>query len=162
MPSRPQHTRELSRRVKTLHTEIEIEASAERVWGILTAFPGYPNWNPFIPRIVGPLLVGARLEVRIEPPGGMAATLRPRLIAADPGRELRWLGHLVIPGLFDGNHRFMIAPLGPDRVRLIQEERFGGILVPLFATELDRHTRAGFEAMNRALKEQAERPDRVD
>jgi uncharacterized protein YndB with AHSA1/START domain len=34
--------------MKELHTEIEIDASAERVWDILTDFASYPQWNPFI------------------------------------------------------------------------------------------------------------------
>jgi uncharacterized protein YndB with AHSA1/START domain len=34
--------------MKELHSEIEIDASAERVWAILTDFASYPRWNPFI------------------------------------------------------------------------------------------------------------------
>jgi hypothetical protein len=142
--------------VKTLRSEIEIAAPAERVWAVLADGAAYAAWNPFIPRLAGRLEPGARLEVRIAPPGGTAVTFRPTVLAAEPGRELRWLGHLVVPGLFDGEHRFAIEPLGQDRVRFVQEERFGGLLVGLFAGSLDRHTRPGFEAMNRALKARAE------
>jgi hypothetical protein len=38
--------------------------------------------------------------------------------AVEPVRESRWIGHLLVPGLFDGQHQFEIHPLGPDRVRL--------------------------------------------
>jgi uncharacterized protein YndB with AHSA1/START domain len=31
---------------KTLETHIEIEAPKEKVWGLLTDFPAYPQWNP--------------------------------------------------------------------------------------------------------------------
>jgi hypothetical protein len=54
--------------MKELHSEIEIDASAERVWDILTDFASYPQWNPFIRRIGGELEVGERLEVRLQPP----------------------------------------------------------------------------------------------
>ena len=142
--------------MKTLHTDIEIEAPAERVWAILADLPAYPTWNPFIRRITGTLAPGARLEVRLEPPGGMGATLRPTVLAADPGRELCWRGRLLGSGLFDGVHRLAIEALGAGRVRFVQEERFTGLLVPLLAKSLDRHTLPGFEAMNRALKARAE------
>jgi uncharacterized protein YndB with AHSA1/START domain len=33
---------------RPLHTEIEIEASPDRVWKTLTDFAAYPDWNPFI------------------------------------------------------------------------------------------------------------------
>jgi hypothetical protein len=59
------------------------------------------------------------------------------------------------PGLFDGEHRFAVEPLEGGRFRFVQEERFRGLLVPLFAKGLDTHTRAGFEAMYQALKARA-------
>ncbi len=32
---------------KQIHTQIEIEASAERVWKLLTDLSRFPEWNPF-------------------------------------------------------------------------------------------------------------------
>ena len=74
----------------------------------------------------------------------------------DENDELRWLGHLLLPGLFDGEHIFSIEPVESNRVRFIQREKFRGILVPLFANSLDKDTRRGFEEMNEALKNLAE------
>ncbi len=143
--------------MKILRTEIEINASAERVWQVLADSDAYPLWNPFISRLTGTLKQGGRLEIRLIPPGGMAMTFHPVVLAVAPNREIRWIGRLVMPGLFDGEHHFEIEPLGPDRVRFIQEERFSGVLVPFLAASLDRHTKAGFKAMNEALKIRAER-----
>src|SRR5919206_3637792 len=53
--------------MKELHSQIEIDAPAERVWHLLTDFASYPQWNPFIRSISGEPRVGERLEVRIEP-----------------------------------------------------------------------------------------------
>ena len=142
--------------MKELHTEIEIQASDERVWQLLTDFADFPEWNPFIRRASGEALTGARLEVLLQPPGGRAMTFRPTVLKAEPRRELRWLGRLLVPGLFDGEHIFSIEPLDAQRVRFMQREVFRGLLVPLFAGSLERDTRRGFEAMNRALKERAE------
>ena len=144
--------------MKELHLEIEIDASAELVWGVITDFASYPEWNPFVRKISGEPKVGERLEVRLEPPGGRAITLRPTVLKAEPERELRWLGHLWVSGLFDGEHSLSIHRLGEDRVRFVQAETFGWVLVPLFARSLDDGTRRGFEEMNRALKERAEAP----
>jgi len=81
---------------------------------------------------------------------------RPAVVKVEPRRELRWLGRLLVPGLFDGEHTFIIAPLEPGRVRFIQREVFTGLLVPLLAHGLDTDTRRGFEEMNHALKARAE------
>ena len=144
--------------MKELHTEIEIDASAERVWDILTDFASYPQWNPFIRRISGELQVGERLEVRLEPPDSRGITLRPTVLRAEPNRLLRWVGHLMVPGIFDGEHSLVIEPLEGNRVRFVQHEAFKGVLVRPLARSLDKSTLRGFEEMNGALKERAEVP----
>ena len=142
--------------MKELHSQIEINASAERVWDILSDFASYPQWNPFIRRISGELKVGERLEVRLEPPDSRGITLRPTVLRAEPNRLMRWVGHLFVPGLFDGEHTLATEPLGENRVRFVQHEAFKGVLVRLLARSLDKNTLRGFEEMNVALKERAE------
>jgi len=142
--------------MKELHTEIEINATPERVWRVLTSFAAYPDWNPFVIRAEGEGRVGARLRVSIKPPGETTMSFRPRVLVADPDREFRWKGSLWIPGLFDGEHAFVIEGLGNGRVRFIQSERFQGLLVPLLWKKLNTNVRFGFEEMNRALKSRAE------
>ncbi len=142
--------------MKELHSEIEIQASADRVWQLLTDFSSFPQWNPFIRRASGKAKLGGKLKVTIQPSGASAMNFQPTVLKAEPQRELRWLGHLLIPGLFDGEHIFTIETLRPDRVRFTQREIFTGLLVPLFAKSLDTDTQRGFEEMNQALKIKAE------
>jgi hypothetical protein len=142
--------------MKELHSEIEIDASAERVWGVLTDFASYPQWNPFIRRISGELKVGERLDVRLEPPDSRGITMRPTVLRAEPNRLMRWVGHLLVPGLFDEEHSLAIHPLEENRVRFVQHEAFKGVFVRLLARSLDTNTLRGFEEMNGALKERAE------
>ena len=138
--------------MKEIHTEIEIESSAEHVWQLLTDFPSFPQWNPSIRRASGEIKVGERLEVESGFSGAKGRILRLRVLKAEPDRELRWLGHLWIPGLFDGEHLFIIEPLGPSRVRFIQLKIFIGLLISLFARRLDTDVPRGFKEMNHALK----------
>lgn len=143
--------------MKELRSEIEIDSSAERVWHVLTNFAAFPQWNPFIRKASGDIQVGASLEVRIQPSGARGATFRPKVLKVEPKRQLRWVGHLRIPGLFDGEHIFTIEQLTPNRVRFVQRENFTGLFVPFLSRSLDRDTKRGFEEMNQALKSQAER-----
>lgn len=138
-----------------LHSEIEIDAPPERVWEVLTDFDAYPEWNPFIRSIEGDPEVGSRLRVRIEPPGSRGMTFKPTVQAAEPARELRWLGRLFVPGLMDGEHRLALEPLDGGRSRFIQSERFSGVLVGLLGRMLAA-TEQGFKQMNEALKRRAE------
>lgn len=119
---------------------------------MLADLPAYGEWNPFMKKIDGEPRAGAKLEVRMEPEGERAMTFRPTVLTAEPGRELKWLGHLLVPGLFDGEHRWLIEEIELGRVRFTQSERFGGILVPLLWKKLrDGGTAKGFRAMNEAL-----------
>jgi hypothetical protein len=138
--------------MQELRTEIEFDGTTDEVWTILTDLQAYPQWNPFIEKVDGELGVGAKLDVRLQPVDERGITMHPTVLAAEPGRELRWIGHLMIPGVFDGEHRFLIEEAGPSRVRFTQSERFGGILVPLLWKKLrDGGTAKGFRAMNEAI-----------
>src|SRR3989475_3821555 len=136
-----------------LRTEVEIDAPAERVWAVLLDFERFPDWNPFIRRVRGDAQVGSRLDVLLGASGTRAMRFRPTVKAVVPNRELRWLGRLGLPRLFDGEHIFQIEPLGPMRSRFVQRERFRGLFVPLLARRLNRDARPGFEGMNPALRE---------
>jgi hypothetical protein len=140
-------------------TDIEIEATPERVWSILTDFPAHPQWNPFVRSIEGKPEIGERLKISVQPVGGKGMTFRPTVLVATPNQELRWLGRFLLPGIFDGEHYFRVVPLGPHKVRFIHGEKFSGILVALAKSGLEGGIRSGFIAMNTALKTRAESPD---
>jgi hypothetical protein len=139
-----------------IETEVEINAGPERVWRILMDFASYPEWNPFIRFMQGKAEKGARLEVKLQPGGARAMNFHPTVLSAEKGWEFRWLGHLLAPGVFDGEHSFVIEPIAGGKVRFRQSENFRGILVPLLKNSLDKDTRRGFEEMNLALKGRAE------
>jgi hypothetical protein len=141
------------------HT-IEIEASPAEVWAVLTDTASFPDWNPFVTALKGELRVGARLSVTIAPPGRRSTTFRPTVLAAEPPRELRWLGRVLVPGLFDGEHSFRLEPTAAGGTRLTQAESFSGILVRPFGGNLDS-TEVGFKQMNEAVKARAENARRT-
>jgi hypothetical protein len=92
-----------------LRTDIDIAAPPDDVWAHLVDFAAYREWNPFMPSAAGTTEVGRRLTLRMRPPGGRAVPMRPRVTEAQPGGVLEWLGHLGVPGLFDGRHRFELV-----------------------------------------------------
>jgi hypothetical protein len=139
-----------------LHTQIEIAAPVERVWSLLIDFPAHQRWNPFIRSIEGTPEVGQSLKVLIQPPGASSMRFRPTVLAAQPNRELRWKGKLLVPGLFDGEHYFQLEVKPAGGLTFHQGELFSGVLVPLLRRSLDGSTKQGFVAMNEALKREAE------
>lgn len=141
--------------MRRIETAIDIAADSGTVWNVLMDFSSYPDWNPFIRRIEGRTARGERLAARIEPPGQRGMQFRPTVQVVQERHAFSWLGHLLIPGLFDGLHEFRLQPNGSS-TRLSHCESFSGVLVPFVWSKLETPTRAGFEAMNHALKARAE------
>jgi hypothetical protein len=139
---------------RVLRHEIDIDATADRVWRVLVKRDDY-GWNPFIHRLEGTLAVDERLHVEIEPPNGRAMTFKPTVLEVEEAVRLRWIGRFLLPGLLDGEHTFELQSLSGDRTRFIQSEHFSGILVSLLGRTFDK-TEQGFAAMNAALKDKVE------
>ena len=129
---------------------IEISASPDAVWAVLSDLAGYASWNPFIVSASGPVVVGQQISARIQPPEGRGMSFRPRVTAADEASRLAWLGHLVVPGLFDGAHEFTLELTADGGTQFTQSETFTGLLVPLFKGTVGK-AREGFRQMNDAL-----------
>ncbi len=143
--------------MKQISTTIEISAPPAEVWKILTTFPALPEWNPFMRSAEGEKVVGERLKIYLKPPKGLGMTIKPTVLKADEDSEFRWLGHLGVSGLFDGEHYFTIEALDGGKVRFTQGEIFTGLLVPLMGLlGVFKNTILGFEEMNSALKQRAE------
>lgn len=139
-----------------LHTETEINATPRQVWAILTDFASYPAWNPFITSILGIPERGETLRVRLQLGDGMPMTLRPVVVAASAPHEFGWRGRFLLPGIFDGEHRFVVEETPQGSVVFRHSETFSGILLPFFRGSLFEKTRRAFGEMNLALKTRAE------
>jgi hypothetical protein len=140
--------------MRRISTSIDIDASTDQVWAVLSDLDRYHEWNPFIREAAGTAAVGARLSVRIFPATGKPSTFRPTVLAATPGRELRWLGRFILPGIFDGEHMFTLAERGSG-THLVQAETFRGLLVPFLGKQIDSWV-ADFTALNQALRRRVE------
>jgi hypothetical protein len=76
------------------------------------------------------------------------------LVTSLTATRLAWSGGLRFPGLFEGNHEFIVEDLGANKTLFHQNERMSGIAI-LFANfkpEAD-----GFILMNQELKTRAEK-----
>jgi hypothetical protein len=142
---------------RSIETTIDINAPIEEVWRILTDLPHYGEWNPLVVRAAGPLTVGKRLAVAVQLPGRGPMSFTPILVALVPQQEFRWLGTFVVPGLFTGEHSFRLISQSHGTTLFIHSERFTGILPPLMGGQWYERVRQGFESMNQAMKERAER-----
>ena len=140
----------------TIKTAIDVGTSAEIVWRVLTNFPAYPHWNPFLVSVYGPPVPGQQLKVQARYPRGGISQFTVRVVKAIPATELRWRRRRVVEGIFDREQAFFIIPNGIKGVRFIQREHFSGLLVSLVMPFITEKTHKAFNLMNLALKRTAE------
>jgi hypothetical protein len=142
--------------LKEIRTEINIKASPEKAWQVLTDFNSFSQWNPFIRQINGHPEVGTKLEIHLQTPSGKNRTYRPTVTKIEPNHELRWYGKSLIPGMFNGERIFTIEPLNTDYTCFIHREIFTGLGAVLAGNRLDKDMYHSFEKMNNAFKKKVE------
>jgi hypothetical protein len=142
---------------KLLYTSIVINATPAKVWEVLTNFNSYPDWNPFIRSINGTPAPANNFQVTLQPPNSKPILMKPRVLVFEQQKELRWIGSLGIPYLFDGEHVFRLEENSNGSTTLHHFERFRGILIPFLSTLIEKTTQEGFELMNAALKQRLEK-----
>ena len=141
---------------KDIRTEIEINASAEKVWRVLTDFESYPQWNPFVIKVLGQPKEGEQLKIEVQLPESRLLKFTPTVLKAEPNKELRWVGTTPL-GSFRGEHFYQIESLGENKVRFIHGEHFSGWMVSLIWAMVGKQTEKGYLIMNEAIKKEAEK-----
>ena len=144
----------------SIRTEIWINSSPQQVWQVLTATADYPAWNPMISRLVGELREGNVIEFT-EGAGSDSMSFHPKILRVRAAQELAWKGNVLVPGLFDGEHWFLLEKQG-DKTHLIQSEEFTGLLAGKLTQGVIRETSDQMKAMNVALKQRSESLSKIE
>lgn len=140
---------------KEIRTEIEINASAERVWEILSDFESFSHWNPFVTKVEGKPIIDEKLKIDVQIPDGSLQKFTPIVLKADENKELSWTGTLPL-NLFRGEHFYIIESLNENKIRFVHGEYFSGWLVRIIWFLQGEKIKRGYKLMNEALKKRAE------
>jgi hypothetical protein len=135
---------------RLITTDVWIDRQPQDVWKILADTGDYPAWNPTISRFDGELREGNTIEM-VEGTGKDAIVFHPTLLTVHPDHELRWKGYVWSPGIFDGEHRFVLEASG-NRTHLVQSEQFTGLLAGKMTESIIEKTARDMKTMNDALK----------
>jgi len=141
----------------TIDTNITIKASSEKVWEKLIGFSAYPDWNPMIVQLDGEAKAGSKVKFSVQQMSGKLQNFKARVLRAEPGKELRWVGGL--PGILRGEHYFEIERTGENSCKFRHGEVFSGLLIPLLKMFLEFKGRPLYLALNNAMRGLVEKPD---
>jgi hypothetical protein len=142
-----------------LRTSIDVGATPERAWEVLTDVAAYPLWAPALTGAAGAFTDGGRVTFRF-PPGFLLlrSTVPARVLEVVPYRRLRFglrFARLGIPGLLDTEHTLTIDRQD-DGVRLWLGIGFRGLLLPILMRKLNRDRVPTFGTLPAALKARIE------
>lgn len=140
-------------------TAIDIAASPDRIWEVLSNTARYAEWNPLISDFRGELEPGKKIKARIrvdERTFGFDA----KLTRVERNAALSWLGPALGPlrYLASGEHFFEIKDIGGGKSRLFHGETFGGFLfdIETIWAKVGPEVERLYEAFNEAIKARVE------
>lgn len=139
--------------MKEYHTEIVIDAPREKVWGVLTDFDAYPEWNPLVEWLKGDLREGGAIEMFIKP---LDRSFKATLKTFKDGTEFAWLGVQGAAWIVSGEHYYRLEDVDASTTKLLHGEYFRGIGTAFIGRSLLERMESTFNEHNRALKERVE------
>ncbi len=138
--------------MKSYSAEININASPEDVWQILTDGDAYPQWDPGMDRIEGAFALGEKISfyTKLSPDRAFPVTIT----AFEPSQQMVLTGGMPA-GLFKSERTHTLASEGNGGTKFTTREIFSGPLLPLFGRSIPDLTE-NFEAFANGLKARAE------
>jgi hypothetical protein len=131
-------------------SEIEITASPDVAWDVLTAIHRWPQWNPQIKTvsIKGGIHEGSRFQWKAGP-----GTIKSTIQDLEPLRRIAWTGRTF--GI-QAIHVYTFEPQGDGTV-VRTEESYDGLIARLFRRPLQKTLDSALQSGLRHLKTEAER-----
>lgn len=136
-----------------IREEIEINASAEKVWQTVIDFPNYKNWNTQLSFLGGEVKPNGKLHLKLSVEGTNPYEFKPIISHWQENEKFAWLAQTGLPRVFDGEHFFEINKLENGKTLLINREEYRGILSLLMKTlPMMKDAPKGFKKMNLEFK----------
>jgi uncharacterized protein YndB with AHSA1/START domain len=135
---------------------LDIEAPAELVWRVITDFPRYAEWNPFLASCSSTLKPGDPIDLQVRLSASGTRAQREWILSHSPGREFSYRMKPAPLGALRSRRSHTVTPLGPGRSRYESHFELGGWLQPLVRTLLGAQLERGFAGMTAGIKSQAE------
>ncbi len=143
--------------VRTIRSEIEIDAPPEPVFDILTDLARYPEWNPFTPQIDSTLEPGAAVRMRVRLRGDDKLMTQVEYVTANERpHKLCWGADIPLRFLIRADRCQRLERLPGGRTRYICTDDFSGWLTPVVMRFFGPAVQRGFDDCATALKKRAE------
>ncbi|OJJ15423.1 hypothetical protein BKI52_39090 [marine bacterium AO1-C] len=135
---------------KSVHHEIVINASAQKVWEVLINTSEYDSWNPVMRLVEGEVKEGSRVKYRFTQAKDRVSEIPAKVKKIIPQRLLNQAGGLPFILTFD--HRYELISMG-NKTKVVIHEDYAGIGVNFWSPQ---PVEAAYARLNQALKKKVE------
>ncbi|MDX2015512.1 MAG: SRPBCC domain-containing protein [Myxococcaceae bacterium] len=140
-----------------VRADVVIDAPPEAVWAVVVDLPGHGAWNHQLKHLGGTVAVGEPVRLKLSADGAEPYEFSADVTHLDAPTHFAWLGRTGLPRVFDGHHHFELERLSDGRTKLVNRERYSGVLAPLMERlPMMAGAQAGFATMNAELKRHVE------
>ena len=137
--------------MRAFAVSVNINATPEVIWSILTDGANWTDWNPTIEKVEGSIVPGGKLKVFTKLSPGQAFPIRVSEFVSP--QKMVWTGGMPL-GLFKGERTYTLAPKG-NGVEFSMREEFTGLMAPLITRSIP-DLQPSFNEFAAALKQKAE------
>jgi hypothetical protein len=130
---------------------VNIQASPQKVWALLTDAENFHRWNSTVTRIEGQIREGERLRIHVP---GTKRTFTPSVSGVVPNECMTWMDGFA--PMFKGVRTFELRPGRDGSTDFAMEERFSGFMLLFLKGSLPDFGPI-FESYANDLKREAER-----
>ncbi len=145
------------RNMQTVSTEIDIQASPEKVWSILTDIDKWHKWSPTINASSGDAAVGSTVTITMmsKEAGKDGPKYNPTFLRLDEPNTFHWRAHMMAGFIFT-NDKIIELEKTDTGTKLTHKETFKGLMAAMMKGQMDKGVPPMLNMMNEALKELAE------
>ncbi|MDB5097747.1 MAG: hypothetical protein JWM80_2168 [Cyanobacteria bacterium RYN_339] len=129
-----------------------IHAPADKIWGILTDTPKYPQWAMGVSNIEGKVGKDEHIVVHVKFAEEQAFNLT--VTDFQPNKQMVWTGGMPL-GLFKAERTYKLTPLADGYVQFDMREAFTGPMAGMIAPSMP-DLQPMFDAFGSGLKKRAE------
>lgn len=139
----------------TIDKTLEINAPPEVVWEVITDFPRYGEWNPFILECKTTLKSGDPIDLKVK----LMSVPQPQrewILEHVPGKSFAYQMKPFPGGALSSRRSHEVTDAGGNRTRYHSYFQLKGWMKPLVVGLLGGRLEKGFAGMNAGVKQRAE------
>lgn len=145
-------------KLQEVKTEIDISVPPSKIWPIIIDINSWEEWSPVINASSGTASVGSELTITMigKEEGKDGPTYSPVITKLEEPNYLSWRAHMLAGFIFT-NYKILELEETDSGTRLTHKEQFKGLLTPIMRGHMKEGVPPILNAMNKALKDLAEK-----